>query len=110
MLVFRPGCGIWLSICGIDSMQRQEEYRALEWGPDGIDDLRGSHFFPSRWELLTWLETQFSTGQMRKAARRRLSVRCLVVLILQIVVNKFRLCHCNFFDSSSAVGFVGSLA
>lgn len=62
VMVYRPSYGIWLTICGIPSAQRKEEYRALEWGPDDINDLRGSHFFPSRWELLTWLEALFSTA------------------------------------------------
>ena len=55
VLVFRPQFGVWLSICSVPSEQRRDEYRAIEWGPDAIDDLRASHFFPSRWELLTWL-------------------------------------------------------
>lgn len=63
VLVFRPSYGIWLSLCGVPSMQRKEEYRALEWGMEGILDLRASHFFPSRWELMTWLEVKFSKAQ-----------------------------------------------
>ena len=59
VLVFRPKLGIWLSICPLPSAQRRDEYRAIEWGPDAIDDLRASHFFPSRWELLTWVEQMF---------------------------------------------------
>jgi hypothetical protein len=59
VLVFRPQLGIWLSICSVPSEQRRDEYRAIEWGPDAIDDLRASHFFPSRWELMTWLEQMF---------------------------------------------------
>jgi len=59
VLVFRPKFGVWLSICCLPSAQRRDEYRALEWGPDAIDDLRASHFFPSRWELLTWLQQMF---------------------------------------------------
>ncbi len=59
VLVFRPQLGIWLSICSVPSEQLRDEYRAIEWGPDAIDDLRASHFFPSRWELMTWLEQMF---------------------------------------------------
>ncbi len=59
VLVFRPQFGVWLSICSVPSEQRRDEYRAIEWGQDAIDDLRASHFFPSRWELLTWLQQMF---------------------------------------------------
>lgn len=59
VLVFRERWGVWLSICSVPSAQRRDEYQAIEWGPDSIDDLRASHFFPSRWELLTWLEQMF---------------------------------------------------
>jgi len=62
VLVFRPKFGVWLSICCLPSAQRRDEYRALEWGPDAIDDLRASHFFPSRWELLTWIEHRFMSA------------------------------------------------
>lgn len=62
VLVFRPKFGVWLSICAVPSAQRRDEYRALEWGPDAIDDLRASHFFPSRWELLTWIEHRFMSA------------------------------------------------
>ena len=62
VLVFRPKFGVWLSICAVPSAQRSDEYRALELGPDSIDDLRASHFFPSRWELLTWIEHRFMSA------------------------------------------------
>lgn len=41
VLVFRPAYGTWLSICGIPSLQRKEECRALVWGQDGINDSAG---------------------------------------------------------------------
>ena len=59
VLVFRPQFGIWLSICSVPSEQRRDEYRAIEWGEKCIDDISSVHFFPSRWELLTWLEQMF---------------------------------------------------
>lgn len=59
ILVFRPRFGIWLSIYGLPSAQRRDEYRAVEWGTKCIDDISEVHFFPSRWELLTWVEQMF---------------------------------------------------
>lgn len=62
VLVYRPHYGIWLTITALTADRSADEYRALEWGPDNINDLRASHFFPSRWELLTWLEALFSAS------------------------------------------------
>jgi hypothetical protein len=59
VLVVRERFGVWLSVVAAPSAQRRDEYRAIEWGPDAIDDLRTSHFFLSRWELLTWLSARF---------------------------------------------------
>jgi len=62
VMVFRERFGVWLSLVAVPSAQRRDEYRAIEWGPRGIDDMMGAHFFPSRWELLTWVEARFSTA------------------------------------------------
>lgn len=62
VLVARERFGVWLSIANVPSDQRRDEYRAIEWGNEGMNDLRGAHFFPSRWELLTWLEERFVTA------------------------------------------------
>ncbi len=51
---------VWLSLFPIDTMQRREEYRVLEWGPEHLNDLREVRYFSSRWELLTWLTALFS--------------------------------------------------
>jgi len=59
VLVVREGFGVWLSIYGLPSAQRRDEYRAIEWGTKCIDDISKVHFFPSRWELLTWVEQMF---------------------------------------------------
>lgn len=53
--------GVWLSISKLESLQNRDEYRVLEWGFDSLDDLRDSHFFTPKWELLTWLTDLFTT-------------------------------------------------
>lgn len=58
VLVFRERFGVWLSIASVPSAQRRDEYRAIEWGPKCIDDISDVHFFPSRWELLTWVSAR----------------------------------------------------
>lgn len=52
--------GVWLSIAEVESEQRREEYRILEWGFDDLTDLRDVHFFFPKWDLLTWLTNRFS--------------------------------------------------
>lgn len=59
VLVVREGFGVWLSVAGVPTVQRRDEYRAIEWGMHSIDDMIAAHFFASRWELLTWLSWRF---------------------------------------------------
>lgn len=62
VLVVRDRLGVWLSVASVPSAQRRDEYRVIEWGSRSIADVLEAHFFPSRWELLTWVEERFSTA------------------------------------------------
>ena len=55
VLIARYGVGVLISISSVDSNQRRDEYRAVEWGAGSINDVVDSHFFPSKWEMLTWV-------------------------------------------------------
>lgn len=58
VLVVRERLGVWLSVVSVPSAQRRDEYRAIEWGTKCVDDIAAIHFFPSRWELLTWVSAR----------------------------------------------------
>lgn len=59
VLVSRDGIGVLISISSVDSTQRRDEYRAVEWGTESINDVVDAHFFPSKWEMMTWLSARF---------------------------------------------------
>ena len=59
VLVSRDGIGVLISISSVDSTQRRDEYRAVEWGAESINDVVDAHFFPSKWEMMTWLSARF---------------------------------------------------
>lgn len=55
VLIARYGAGVVISLSSVDSTQRRDEYRAVEWGTESMNDVVDAHFFPSRWEMLTWV-------------------------------------------------------
>lgn len=60
VLVYRHEIGIWMSVSAVSFAYRNDSYRVVEWSGTGLHDHIDTQFFPSMWELLTWLSVRFS--------------------------------------------------